>query len=64
MEMKKNTVPDISRQHFEKIEDHCKQMRSEAIADGVITLVSKLKPRDRKICFAPLKEKGLVEPAS
>ena len=61
MQLEKNTVADISRQRIEQIEDHCRQMRSEAVAEGVIAFFSALRSRNRKITLKPLKERGILE---
>ncbi len=63
MKKEKNTVPDSLKQKVELIEDHCKQVRSETIAEGISALASALSSRDREINLAPLKNKGVVRTA-
>lgn len=56
MEKDTRIMLDLSRQRIEAIEQRCRKMRSEAIADGVMALVSARLFKDQRIQLKPAEE--------
>jgi hypothetical protein len=59
MKMEEDKVAEISRQRIEKIEERCREMRSEAIAKGFMLLLSAQLFKDQEIKLTQVtEEKG------
>ena len=54
--MEKETVPKISIQRIEAIEEQCRQMRSDTIAKGFMLLLSASVFKDQEIRLKPVNE--------
>ena len=54
--MKKDITPDISRKRVKEIEEQCRKMRSDAIVNGFMLLLSAQLFKDREIALKPADE--------
>ena len=62
--MEKNIVSEISIQRIEQIEERCRQMRSEAIAQGFMVLLSAQLFKDQQNKLKPVNDEKLGECAA